>query len=362
MAELRTHLQFVHKIQETNDLIEHSNNSRYGIFTHTMALRIKSISALVPVTRKPSIIFHVEEDYRESCDASSLLEKGDSNHTLVTADETESSEDQYGPSNRCVRFAVTVKEKKVKSHKSYSEKERNSCWYSREEKDKMSSKLDKVVARMDAGKPERRSRPYRGLHGWTEKGSKVPEFHIDRTINAVMDEQDAQWAADADNDFRLATISQNVTADSIERARHLACQDEQEAIKIHDTMFDDVSDLMDDDSTVNSMASLVAMKRRERARKRRTTKSSDTQKKRIVRRRRRTDESPQQAQKENVQEVRNMKRKGKGQDTEKAKRKEKGQKARKEKRKEKGQKHARKEKHQEVPNENYSRDPPGEKA
>jgi hypothetical protein len=211
-------------------------------------------------------------------------EHKDSDHTMATADETD-SDDGYGQAANgiTVRFTVTVKKKFIESHELFSEEERNACWCTHDEKEKFATKREKLVVRMEAGKPEKISRPYRGLDGWTEKGSKVLNTQITKTIDAVMDEQDAQWDACVDNYKRLAAISQAVTAVSAEKALHIAYQDEQEAIAIRGTMFDDVNCLTDDDSTVG-MASLVAKKRRERNRNKKSKNGTTATQKRIRRR------------------------------------------------------------------------------
>ena len=98
------------------------------------------------------------------------------------------------------------------------------------EKEKHNNKREKVVMRMEAGKPEKRSRPYRGLICWTEKGSQVLNAQIARTVDAVMDEQDAQWDANVENPEVIAALSQQVTAVSAQKALHIAYEDEQEAI------------------------------------------------------------------------------------------------------------------------------------
>jgi hypothetical protein len=204
---------------------------------------------------------------------------------------TTDSDDGYGQAANgiTVRFTVTVKKQLIESHELFSEEERNACWCTHDEKEKFTTKREKVVVRMEAGKPEKRSRPYRGLDCWTEKGSKVFNAQVAKTIDAVMDEQDAQWNACVDNYKRLAAMSQAVTAVSAEKALHIAYQDEQEAIAIRGTMFDDVNCTTDDDSTPVGMASLVAKRRRERNRNKKSKNGTTATQKRTRRRRARKE-------------------------------------------------------------------------
>jgi hypothetical protein len=125
-----------------------------------------------------------------------------------------------------------------------------------------------------AGKPEKRhGRPYRGIEVWTQKGGQRFRSQAMRTIDVVMDKQDAQWAADFDNEFRIAAMSANVTAETAQRALLIAQQDEREAITIRGTFFDDVN-IVTEDESIAGMANLVVKKRRRQrsARKERKAK------------------------------------------------------------------------------------------
>jgi hypothetical protein len=191
-----------------------------------------------PPTRKLSNNFYVEEEEQEvevikaerclPVRRNSISSNYSSNHTRLTASESESDDCE----SRRIRFSMTVKKHLVESCRSFSEKERSNCWYSTEEKTKRNSKVAKLVDRMNAGKPEKRSRPYRGLYSRTDKGTADFNLQIARTLNAVLDEQDRQWEADVTEEVRIASICRNVTAVMAEQALHIAYQDELEAAAI----------------------------------------------------------------------------------------------------------------------------------
>eukprot|EP00339_Tiarina_fusa_P027592 CAMPEP_0117014682 /NCGR_PEP_ID=MMETSP0472-20121206/11863_1 /TAXON_ID=693140 ORGANISM="Tiarina fusus, Strain LIS" /NCGR_SAMPLE_ID=MMETSP0472 /ASSEMBLY_ACC=CAM_ASM_000603 /LENGTH=314 /DNA_ID=CAMNT_0004718297 /DNA_START=60 /DNA_END=1004 /DNA_ORIENTATION=- len=266
-----------------------------------MAPRRRSSTAFCPKapTRQKSMDLNLDlDDDNDDDDDLSNMPNKDSNHTLETQDETDSSDDccyEQAPASvsgdRAVHFKMTVKKRFIESHELYTEEERKACWYTSEEKETYTNKREKIVIRMEAGKPEKRSRPYRGLDCWTEQGSKVLNAQIARTIDAVMDEQDAQWDAGLDDHKRIAAMSQAVTCVSAEKALHIAYEDERAAIKVRGTAFDDANTLAGDDDSTVGMASIVAKKRRER-RTRKSKKTTEAAQR--VKRRSRKEPRPQQ--------------------------------------------------------------------
>ena len=110
----------------------------------------------------------------------------------------------------------------------YTVGEIEECWYSQEEKDLMRGRRQKMIARLEAGKPCRLGQTYRGLEPLTAKGVKVTDDAIDKCIKAVMDEQDHQFATNVDNFHRIARLSRIETQDSIDRALKIAKQDAQD--------------------------------------------------------------------------------------------------------------------------------------
>jgi hypothetical protein len=238
-------------------------------------------------TRRPSLDLDLDEEDLVS------MPQEDSNHTQATDDETDSDGgDVAAPGARAVHFKMTVKKQFIDTCETYSEEERKACWYTSEEKETNANKREKIVIRMEAGKPEKRSRPYRGLDCWTEKGSKILNVQIARTIDSVMDEQDAQWDDCTDDYKTIAAMCQEVTAVSAQKALHTAFEDEQAAIKVRGTMFDDVNTQTDDESTVG-MGSIVAKKRRER--RLRKSKKTMEDKQRVKRRSRKENRNQEDA-------------------------------------------------------------------
>jgi hypothetical protein len=220
-----------------------------------------------PPTRKLSKNFSEEEDSELVSDEEEVerlvpvcknsLGSNFSNHTRLTASESESEEDYE---DRHIRFCMTVKKYMIDSHRTYSEKEFSRCWYSREEKKKRNEDVAKVVARMDRGKPEKRGRAYRGLSCWTKEGTAQLNLQITRTTNAVLDEQDRQWDANVTSEGRIASVCRSATAEVMELALHVAYEDELEAAAIQGSHFG--SCVTDDDSTVNGSVSSFSSKKR----------------------------------------------------------------------------------------------------
>jgi len=177
-----------------------------------------------------SLHTHEEEDFlNEIIDrATSIIDDNLLGFDLDENDSSEFSSYSSGP-QRAVVFAMTPKYREIISRHDYSEKEIRRCWYSVEEKEKMNRSKDKMVARLEAGKPARGSATYRGLECWTTKGGQDLDEKIAAVVNAVMDEQDRQWSVNCDDHDRIAQVSATVTAESAIIARRLAMQDEKEA-------------------------------------------------------------------------------------------------------------------------------------
>lgn len=191
----------------------------------------------------------------------------------TTAGPSSSSGDDLLLTSPFVRFAMAIKVHHVIGIDSFSDKEYNKCWYSSEERDKMSIKREKIVVRMDAGKPPKRTQPYRGLECQSQDGYKAFSNQVSCIINAVMNEQDRQWEEDAFDELRISELSRTVSATSVARAFQTGLEDEEDAQYIYAAGTNHSSgDVNGDDSTVGSVESHVARKRRDERRKSRKGK------------------------------------------------------------------------------------------
>ncbi|KAG7350942.1 hypothetical protein IV203_010302 [Nitzschia inconspicua] len=150
----------------------------------------------------------------------------------------------------------------IESHRDFSTRERNRCWWSPSEKEKCMSKHERVVSRMEHRKPCRKHETYRGLESWTSQGAAYLDQVINLCVDAVMDEQDHQWRVQKDDFERIAAISQRVTADSAKRARQVGLKDEREAMLVRNQNW-----VEDDEMTVQSATSasvMTAIKRKKK--------------------------------------------------------------------------------------------------
>jgi hypothetical protein len=152
--------------------------------------------------------------------------------TFTTDDESESSHDDFAlnasfEAFQAVRFAQMVTIQTIPRHVTYTRKERSRCWYSTKDLEKMETKREQVIARMEAGRPETEGRPYRGLEASAEEGdSRV----------AILDEQDSQCIIAPNcsrrNEEHIAFISKRISSVSVREALRAAQEDEQEATAI----------------------------------------------------------------------------------------------------------------------------------
>jgi trimeric autotransporter adhesin len=172
------------------------------------------------------------------------------------------------PSKKSVRFQDDDSKnllpliREIESHKDYSTRERNRCWWSPSEKEKCMSKHERVVSRMEHQKPCRKNETYRGLESWTSQGAAKLDQVINICVDAVMDEQDYQWKVQKDDFDRIAAISRRVTADSANRAKLVGMRDEREALLVRDQSWTE-----DDDATILSAMGasvMTAVKRKKK--------------------------------------------------------------------------------------------------
>ena len=135
---------------------------------------------------------------------------------------------------RLARFSRVVEVYLIESHDCYTDEEYVNCWYTPEEKDMMKYNRGQYLSRMNAGKAqEKHNRTYRGLETCCETGFAEFQDQIYKTVDAVMDEQDRQWAENVTDELKIRAASLQATEGSAERARHLARLDEFEAMSIH---------------------------------------------------------------------------------------------------------------------------------
>ena len=200
----------------------------------TMARRPRKTTAMTTC----NLISHQgDKTLSEIIDKTTLILDGEYEECDIDEpDESDSPSSSTSGPQRALTFAPTNKYFEIMSLEDYSEKELRRCWYTPEEKEKMNKSKDKLVARLETGKPLKGDMTYRGLECWTVDGGQELDDNIARVVDAVMDEQDRQWAEDDDNFELIAEISQGASAGSAELARSLAIQDEKEAKSACDSM------------------------------------------------------------------------------------------------------------------------------
>jgi hypothetical protein len=179
----------------------------------------------------------IEDDWRTDSDNDEFFDDTDdmeeADSLPLLQQQQQQQQQQHQSTSTLVQFAVTIKHHEVMSRYEYTSAELKNCWFTLEEKQKMNASKDKVVVRMEKGKPAKGNHPYRGLECLTQTGSDALDLNISKVVDAVMDEQEAQWKAGQvhpNNDLdRLAAISQAMTGHSQLEAYELAAEDERDA-------------------------------------------------------------------------------------------------------------------------------------
>lgn len=178
-----------------------------------------------------------------------------------SSSSSSSSSRSCGP-QRAIHFSPDIEYHEIICLEDYTEKELRKCWYSPEEKDKMNRNKDKVVARLEAGKPAKRDMTYQGLHCWTTAGGQALDESIALVVNSVMDEQDRQWAANQDDFERIAEISASVTSHSARAALSTGLSDEMEARLAWEYPGDDISMASEHSDDLDDIDEAPAVSRR----------------------------------------------------------------------------------------------------
>ncbi|CAJ1932497.1 unnamed protein product [Cylindrotheca closterium] len=118
----------------------------------------------------------------------------------------------------------------------YTEQEILNSWYTKEEFKTIAMRSHKHALRWESGESSMPDSFHRGLEIFTEEGEHLVTASIERCIDAVMDEQAAQWESDVDDFDRLAAISAEVSKFSVNYALEQAVADEQEAHRMYKAM------------------------------------------------------------------------------------------------------------------------------
>jgi hypothetical protein len=239
---------------------QHNNSSTRQAYSHT-SRREALVKIMTSLSKQLTIIENDDCITPEKWTPLQGKNNNDSFGTITTADKTDSRDDDFASpatfvSSQTVRFSVMVKIHLISSmFLSSTEKEISRCWYSNKDLKKMNAKRERVVARMEEGKPETKGHPYRGLEASTEEGNARVTGQINQMVNAVLDEQDSQRMSNIRmNEERIAFISKRISAVSVREAQRAAHLDEQDATATHFTLPDVMRSYLSDDDCWASVA------------------------------------------------------------------------------------------------------------
>lgn len=124
----------------------------------------------------------------------------------------------------------------INSLEDYTEEEILNCWYTETELTKIAVRSYKDALRWESGKSKKSHSAHRGLEVYTKEGAELIATNIEHHIDAVMDEQDAQWENETDDYDRLAVVSEQQSQFSVAYALEKAKEDAEEARKIYKRM------------------------------------------------------------------------------------------------------------------------------
>ncbi|CAJ1932499.1 unnamed protein product [Cylindrotheca closterium] len=125
---------------------------------------------------------------------------------------------------------------KISNLEEYTEEEILNSWYTQPEFKKITRRSYNHALRWESGETSMPDSFHRGLEVFTMEGEEIITASIEQCIDAVMDEQEAQWDKDIDDFDRLAAVSKEVSRFSTAYALELARADEDEAQRMYTRM------------------------------------------------------------------------------------------------------------------------------
>jgi len=155
-------------------------------------------------------------------------------------------DDDEEPGRR-IRFAPEVDVFDIPSRDELTDDEYYLSFYSKEEIACMNQAQNETADRMESGKKAKKSSPYRGLEAWTKEGQQIMSQRILACIDAVLNEQDRQWACGRDSMRRIAKVYKSLSKTSKLIARELAKKDEKEACKVYEQSCEEDNPVQEDD-------------------------------------------------------------------------------------------------------------------
>jgi hypothetical protein len=142
---------------------------------------------------------------------------------------------RISPLTKCVYFSDDLVEVfPIKHIDDFSESEVATIWYNGDEYADIKSDFKATVFLMESGKELPEDHTSRGLEYRTQQGAWTRYENKKNAHNAVLDEQDKQWKADADDFDAMACVYMEVSRKCIEDALELARRDAVEAQTLYE--------------------------------------------------------------------------------------------------------------------------------
>lgn len=131
-------------------------------------------------------------------------------------------------SSRRVSFAAHTEVHEVMSHEDYTYMERKSSWRTPYEEYQSKFNLDKVVTRIQQGKPCKGDMTYRGLEQYFRSGDQGMHLNSREILKAVLNEQNRQRQLESCDPEAIASVSASLSEKCRLRALELAKDDERQ--------------------------------------------------------------------------------------------------------------------------------------
>ena len=134
--------------------------------------------------------------------------------------------------SRCVSFVEDIQVHSIMSHEDYTFMERKSSWRSPYEVHQSKFHFDKVVSRIQQGKPCKGDMTYRGLEQFCPSGDQGLHINSRELVKAVLNEQKRLMELESCDPEAIASVSIAISERCRLRALELAKEDECEVQSI----------------------------------------------------------------------------------------------------------------------------------
>lgn len=158
-----------------------------------------------------------------------------------------------------VKFSPLATKYLIMTLDEYTPEEIEETWWTPSQREVLNKTHNKTINRLEAGRKEKKSAPYRGLEKIAIEGYQTSKQAKNAYVDTVMDEMERQWRDSNGSEpldwGKISSLTQEITAKSAQEAIMIALSDENEARAAYQTI--KVKDIQQLERSVSNMSASV---------------------------------------------------------------------------------------------------------